>query len=206
MFDAIGRVFNPLMTLVARVLSFFYDLWPSYSGCNRAADGVRDDNPHAGDDPQHQVDAGHAASGTGGQTPASGVSPRPPEDERGGHGAVPVQQRQSAGRMPPVVDAVADLHRALLRAAWLDAADVGAGLVIRTGGRHLRGVSRRRLRAAADQRTQTDVQSGLPESRQPALPGSRRQHRDAGMGLGSGRDRQFRSGELVRVGACRISG
>ena len=32
MFDAIGRAFNPLMTLVARVLSFFYDLWPSYSG------------------------------------------------------------------------------------------------------------------------------------------------------------------------------
>ena len=32
MFDAIGRAFNPLMTLVARVLSFLYDLWPSYSG------------------------------------------------------------------------------------------------------------------------------------------------------------------------------
>ena len=32
MFDAIGRVFDPLMTLVARVLSFFYDVWPSYSG------------------------------------------------------------------------------------------------------------------------------------------------------------------------------
>ena len=32
MFDAIGRAFNPLMTLVARVLSFFYDVWPSYSG------------------------------------------------------------------------------------------------------------------------------------------------------------------------------
>ncbi|MCE2531004.1 MAG: YidC/Oxa1 family membrane protein insertase [Acidimicrobiia bacterium] len=32
MFDAIGRLFNPLMTLVARVLSFFYDVWPSYSG------------------------------------------------------------------------------------------------------------------------------------------------------------------------------
>ena len=32
MFEAIGRAFNPLMTLVARVLSFFYDLWPSYSG------------------------------------------------------------------------------------------------------------------------------------------------------------------------------
>ncbi|MDE0669034.1 MAG: YidC/Oxa1 family membrane protein insertase [bacterium] len=32
MFDAIGRAFNPLMRLVARVLSFLYDLWPSYSG------------------------------------------------------------------------------------------------------------------------------------------------------------------------------
>lgn len=32
MFDAIGRAFNPLMRLVARVLSFFYDVWPSYSG------------------------------------------------------------------------------------------------------------------------------------------------------------------------------
>ena len=32
MFDAIGRAFEPLMRLVARVLSFLYDLWPSYSG------------------------------------------------------------------------------------------------------------------------------------------------------------------------------
>lgn len=32
MFDAIGRAFEPLMRLVARVLAFLYDLWPSYSG------------------------------------------------------------------------------------------------------------------------------------------------------------------------------
>ena len=32
MFDAIGRAFEPLMRLVARVLSFLYDVWPSYSG------------------------------------------------------------------------------------------------------------------------------------------------------------------------------
>ncbi len=32
MFDAIGRAFNPLLTLSARVLSFFYDVWPSYAG------------------------------------------------------------------------------------------------------------------------------------------------------------------------------
>ena len=32
MFDAIGRLFDPLLTLSARVLSFFYDVWPSYAG------------------------------------------------------------------------------------------------------------------------------------------------------------------------------
>ena len=32
MFDAIGSAFEPLMRLVARVLSFLYDVWPSYSG------------------------------------------------------------------------------------------------------------------------------------------------------------------------------
>ena len=32
MFDAIGRAFEPLMRLVGRVLSFFYEVWPSYSG------------------------------------------------------------------------------------------------------------------------------------------------------------------------------
>ncbi len=32
MFDAIGSVFEPLMRLVARVLSFLYGIWPSYSG------------------------------------------------------------------------------------------------------------------------------------------------------------------------------
>ena len=32
MFDAIGRAFSPLLTLSARVLSFFYDVWPSYAG------------------------------------------------------------------------------------------------------------------------------------------------------------------------------
>ncbi len=32
MFDAIGRAFEPLMRLIARVLSFFYDVWPSYAG------------------------------------------------------------------------------------------------------------------------------------------------------------------------------
>lgn len=32
MFDAIERVFDPLLTLSARVLAFFYDVWPSYAG------------------------------------------------------------------------------------------------------------------------------------------------------------------------------
>ncbi len=32
MFDAIGRAFRPLLDLSGRVLSFFYDVWPSYAG------------------------------------------------------------------------------------------------------------------------------------------------------------------------------
>lgn len=32
MFDAIGRALDPLLTLTARVLSFLYDVWPSYAG------------------------------------------------------------------------------------------------------------------------------------------------------------------------------
>jgi YidC/Oxa1 family membrane protein insertase len=32
MFDAIARALDPLMTLTARVLSFLYDVWPSYAG------------------------------------------------------------------------------------------------------------------------------------------------------------------------------
>ena len=32
MLDTLERIFEPLLTLVARVLAFFYDLWPNYAG------------------------------------------------------------------------------------------------------------------------------------------------------------------------------